>query len=200
MPDPTLQQLIAEKCGTGAWAHINNPNIALAYLDLLEPSDLEEVTIMMDWEEFEEYDKETLQEELAEWYWSLTKTITPDAAMLAQGYELVDLTQCEYIEYMKSAGLPNDEILTYITVYALEEHEEEELGDLMEQFMIVALLSVWPDSIDSVTDANGDPPSEENGYLMAEDGKCFNGIFHSNEKKLPFEIIERENGTWAVKY
>lgn len=200
MPDPTLQQLIAEKCGTGAWAHINNPNIALAYLDLLEPSDLEEVTIMMDWEEFEEYDKETLQKELAEWYWSLTKTITPDAAMLESAYEIGGMPQKDFVYYMRCSDLPNDVVLRYLPGYALENHEEEELGYLMEQFIIVTLLSVWPDSIDSATDANGDPPSEENGYLMDEGGKSFNGIFHSNEKKLPFEIIERENGAWAVKY
>jgi len=128
MPSPDTQRLIAEKCGISSWAYINNPNIALAYLDLLEPGDLDEVTIMMDWEEFENYDKETLQQELAEWYWSLARTITPDASMLDAGYEFVDMSQSDYIGYMRDAKLPNNVILEYITKYALERHEEEELG------------------------------------------------------------------------
>jgi hypothetical protein len=41
MPSPDTQRLIAEKCGISSWAYINNPNIALAYLDLLEPGDLD---------------------------------------------------------------------------------------------------------------------------------------------------------------
>ena len=200
MPDPAIQKLIAENCSTSGWAQINNANITLAYLDLLEPGDLDEVTIMMDWEVFEDYDKETLQEELAEWYWSHARKMTPNDLMLELAHELVSMPQKDYIDYMRSANLPNDVILAYITDYALENHEEEELGGLMEQFIITVLLSVWTDSIDSVTDENGDPPCEENGYMMAEDGKSFNGIFYSRGKRYPFKMVERENGSWGVVY
>jgi hypothetical protein len=107
---------------------------------------------MMSWEEFEDYDKETLQQELAEWYWCLAKTTIPDAYMLDAGYEIIGMTQSEYIKYMKDAILPTDTILKYITEYALEKDDgEDQTRDLIGQLSMIVLQSDWPDKIESIT-------------------------------------------------
>jgi hypothetical protein len=198
MPNSDIQKLIGQKCGIGSWAYINNPNIALAYLDLLEPSDLDEVTIMMSWEEFEDYDKETLQEELAEWYWSIAKTTVPDAFMLKEGYEYADMTQIEYIDYMRNANLPTDVIVQYITECALEKAEDEERRALTEQLITTVLQPTWPDAIKSISDKNNVPPCEENNFMLSEHGNSYRGFFCSMGSKHYFEIIYREDGVWDI--
>jgi hypothetical protein len=199
MKDSGLLQLISEKCGIGSWSHINSPNIALAFLDLLDPRELTEVDIMMDWVEFEDYEREVLQQGLADWYYSLAAKIVPDVSMLSQAYEIAALSQSEYIELMRDASLPNEVIIEYVTE-ALASSDDDDRGELMEQFLIALIHSVWVGPISSVTDSNGNVPCEENDYLMSLDGKSFAGIFHSDSASYPFRIVEKADGTWGITY
>jgi hypothetical protein len=75
----------------------------------------------------------------------------------------------------------------------------------METFFKKVISSVYMDGVTEVTDAEGNPPTESNNYLMADDGKSFSGIFYDsppNEqaKKFPFSISEGQGGTWSIKY
>jgi hypothetical protein len=47
----------------------------------------------------------------------------------------------------------------------------------------------------------GKPPSEENNFLMNEDGTEFKGLFFDavGKKKFPFRLSE-SNGKWSVEY
>lgn len=81
-------------------------------------------------------------------------------------------------------------------------------GDMskkVELFLKKVIASVYLDGVTSVTDREGNPPNEDNNYLLSEDGKSFAGIFYDappneNAKKFPFKISEKANGKWQIKY
>ena len=81
-------------------------------------------------------------------------------------------------------------------------------GDMskkIELFLKKVIASVYLDGVTKVTDKDGNPPNEENNYLLSEDGKSFAGIFYDappNEdaKKFPFKISEKSNGKWQIRY
>lgn len=74
----------------------------------------------------------------------------------------------------------------------------------MELFFKKVIASVYLDGVDSVTDAQGNPPTESNNYLMSDDGKSFSGIFYDEQgekaKKFPFQIVEAGSGKWSIRY
>jgi hypothetical protein len=79
------------------------------------------------------------------------------------------------------------------------------LSEKMETFFKKVISSVYLDGVTEVTDVQGNPPTESNNYLMADDGKSFSGIFYDsppNEqaKKFTFSITEGEGGKWGIKY
>jgi hypothetical protein len=85
------------------------------------------------------------------------------------------------------------------------EGQPDPLSEKMETFFKKVISSVYLDGVTEVTDAQGNPPTESNNYLMADDGKSFSGIFYDsppNEqaKKFPFSISEGQGGTWSIKY
>jgi len=86
-----------------------------------------------------------------------------------------------------------------------EQAPADPLSDKMELFFKKIISSVYLDGVTEVTDAQGNPPSASNNYLMAPDGKSFSGIFYDsppNEKarQFPFSITEGQQGTWQIKY
>ena len=85
------------------------------------------------------------------------------------------------------------------------EQAPDPLSEKMETFFKKVISSVYLDGVTEVTDAQGNPPTSANNYLMAPDGKSFSGIFYDsppNEKarKFPFVISENQQGTWQIKY
>jgi len=88
---------------------------------------------------------------------------------------------------------------------AEQQTDPDPLSEKMELFFKKVIASVYLDGVTSVTDAQGNPPTEANNYLMAEDGKSFSGIFYdspANEKgkQFPFTITEGATGKWNINY
>lgn len=87
----------------------------------------------------------------------------------------------------------------------IEEGAPDPLSEKMELFFKKVISSVYLDGVTSVTDAEGNPPTSANNYLLSPDGKSFSGIFYDappNEKarKFPFLLSEGQDGTWSIKY
>jgi hypothetical protein len=85
------------------------------------------------------------------------------------------------------------------------EQAPDPLSEKMEMFFKKVISSVYLDGVTEVTDAQGNPPTSANNYLMAPDGKSFSGVFYDappNEKarKFAFLISEDQNGSWQIKY
>lgn len=85
------------------------------------------------------------------------------------------------------------------------EGQPDPASEKMELFLKKVISSVYRDGVTEVTDLQGNPPTESNNYLMADDGKSFSGIFYDsppNEeaRKFPFKISEGEGGVWNIKY
>lgn len=81
----------------------------------------------------------------------------------------------------------------------------EDMTKKVTLFLKKVIASVYLDGVTSVTDKDGNPPNEDNNYLLSEDGKSFSGIFYDappneNAKKFPFKISEKANGKWQIKY
>lgn len=74
----------------------------------------------------------------------------------------------------------------------------------VELFLKKVIASVYRDGVRSVTDNQGNPPNEGNGFLMSPDGKSFSGIFYDSDrssgKKFPFVIQENNQGNFEIKY
>jgi hypothetical protein len=75
----------------------------------------------------------------------------------------------------------------------------------MELFLKKVIASVYMDGVTEVTDAQGNPPTAANNYLLSEDGKYFSGIFYDsppNEqaKKFPFKISNKGGDDWQIEY
>lgn len=85
------------------------------------------------------------------------------------------------------------------------EQTADPLSEKMELFFKKVISSVYLDGVTEVTDAQGNPPTTANNYLMAPDGKSFSGIFYDSPpndkaKQFPFVISENQQGTWQIKY
>jgi hypothetical protein len=83
--------------------------------------------------------------------------------------------------------------------------ETGDLSDKIEKFLQKVIASVYLDGVSSVTDAEGNPPNENNNYLLSEDGSEFSGVFYdnsdsSNPKQFPFQIQETASNKWSIKY
>jgi hypothetical protein len=85
------------------------------------------------------------------------------------------------------------------------EQTPDPLSEKMELFFKKVISSVYLDGVTSVTDAEGNPPTSANNYLLSPDGKSFSGIFYDSPptgkaKKYSFLIAEGQDGTWSIKY
>lgn len=83
--------------------------------------------------------------------------------------------------------------------------ENKDMSRKIELFMRKLISSVYTDGVTSVSDVKGNPPSAQNNYLMASDGKSFSGIFYDSgeggtPKKFPFKIKENSKGSWEIVY
>jgi hypothetical protein len=80
---------------------------------------------------------------------------------------------------------------------------EDDMSGKMETFLKKVISSVYLDGVSSVTDDNGDPPNENNNYLLSDDGKEFSGVFYGSTVKgkeaFPFTITDN-NGKWSIEY
>lgn len=85
-----------------------------------------------------------------------------------------------------------------------EDFAEGDMGSKMEKFLQKVIGTVYMDGVGKVVDSNGKPPSEENNFLMSDDGKEFSGVFFDKrkprEKHFPFTIQEKANGQWSINY
>jgi hypothetical protein len=81
---------------------------------------------------------------------------------------------------------------------------EEEMGSKMEKFLRKVISTVYLDGVGRVTDNKGKPPSEDNNFLLSDDGKEFSGVFFDSrqpkEKHYPFTITEKSDGQWSIRY
>ena len=107
----------------------------------------------------------------------------------------------EVVEEEMMAKGPGGEIVEA----GVEEEQIDPLSEKMELFFKKIIASVYLDGVTAVTDMEGNPPNEANGYLLSPDGKTFTGIFYDmppNEKgkKFPFVISEKSEGNWAISY
>jgi hypothetical protein len=83
--------------------------------------------------------------------------------------------------------------------------QSDAMSEKMETFLKKVIASVYLDGVTEVTDAEGNPPTAANNYLLSEDGKNFSGIFYDsppNEKakQFPFVISEKSDGAWQIQY
>jgi hypothetical protein len=80
---------------------------------------------------------------------------------------------------------------------------EDDMSGKMETFLKKVISSVYLDGVSSVTDDNGDPPNENNNFLLSDDGKEFSGVFYGSTGKgkeaFPFTITDN-NGKWKIEY
>jgi len=80
---------------------------------------------------------------------------------------------------------------------------EDDMSGKMETFLRKVIASVYLDGVSSVTDEEGDPPNENNNYLLSDDGKEFSGVFYGSTGKgkeaFPFTITDN-NGKWKIEY
>ena len=78
---------------------------------------------------------------------------------------------------------------------------EGDMGSKVNKFLSKVIASVYTDGVNRVTDRNGNPPSEENNFLMNEDGTEFSGLFYDvvGKKKFPFKLTDND-GQWSVEY
>lgn len=101
--------------------------------------------------------------------------------------------------------LPHElETTTDFTELDTEDFAEGDMGTKMEQFLKKVIGTVYLDGVGRVTDSKGKPPSEENNFLLSEDGKEFSGMFFDKqkprEKHYPFTITEKSDGQWSIRY
>lgn len=147
---------------------------------------------------------------------TLDKVSFPDGASYEEFSEVVDrLIKVNPAEWPFSESI--QEIQSEKLLFEVEEEPFEfseddfdfaspgDMSDKIELFLKKVIASVYLDGVTSVTDKNGNPPNEENNYLLSEDGKSFAGIFYDappneNAKKFPFKISEKSNGTWQIRY
>jgi hypothetical protein len=88
---------------------------------------------------------------------------------------------------------------------AMGQAPADPLSDKMELFLKKIISSVYRDGVTDVTDLEGNPPTAANNYLLSEDGKSFSGIFYDSPpgeqaKKYPFQIMDKGDNQWAIKY
>jgi hypothetical protein len=80
---------------------------------------------------------------------------------------------------------------------------EGDMSSKMETFLKKVIASVYLDGVTDVTDEDGNPPNEENNYLLSDDGKEFSGVFYGSSKEgtktYPFAITDH-NGKWKIEY
>ena len=71
----------------------------------------------------------------------------------------------------------------------------------VSSFLTSLLKKYYGPNIAGVADAKGQPPSEDNNYLMSEDGNTFEGVFHDPVKMESFSFVFKRTKTgWSVKY
>ena len=83
--------------------------------------------------------------------------------------------------------------------------EEGDMSHKIEAFLRKCIASVYLDGVDDVSDSEGNPPNEQNNYLLSEDGTEFSGIFYDRDsatgktKEFPFSIRD-SGGKWSISY
>jgi hypothetical protein len=131
-----------------------------------------------------------------------------------------DATYEEYCEvfdkllYVEPGQFPNPEsvlevktgqllVETQDFAEAFDFAEDDNLSSNVEKFLKKVIASVYTDGVSDVSDAEGNPPSEANNYLLSEDGTQFSGVFYdkggSRKKEYPF-VISEQNGRWSISY
>jgi len=85
-----------------------------------------------------------------------------------------------------------------------EDFAEGDMGPKMESFLRKVIGTVYLDGVGKITDSKGKPPSEDNNFLLSDDGKEFSGVFFDKakprEKHYPFTISEKSDGQWSIRY
>ena len=85
-----------------------------------------------------------------------------------------------------------------------EDFAEGDMSKKMEDFLRKVIGTVYLDGVGRITDNKGKPPSENNNFLLSDDGKEFSGMFFDKkkprEKHYPFTITEKSDGQWSIRY
>ena len=85
------------------------------------------------------------------------------------------------------------------------EGDMDGMGDKVETFFKKVISSVYLNGVTKVTDKEGNPPSDDNNFLLAPDGKSFSGVFYDEApnqpvKSYPFSLTEGKSNKWSIKY
>jgi len=85
------------------------------------------------------------------------------------------------------------------------EGDMDGMGDKVETFFKKVISSVYLNGVTKVTDKEGNPPSDDNNFLLAPDGKSFSGVFYDEVpnqpvKSYPFSLTEGKSNKWSIKY
>ena len=85
--------------------------------------------------------------------------------------------------------------------FDLVDFAEGGMGPKVGKFLAKVISSIYTDGVTRVTDRKGNPPSEENNFLLNEDGTEFSGLFFDavGKKKFPFKLSDN-NGKWSLQY
>lgn len=111
-----------------------------------------------------------------------------------------NLTPDDIVE-IPVAKLLDDSPEVDFSEFDTEDFAEGDMGGKVQKFLTKIISTIYTDGVTRVTDRNGQPPSEENNFLMNEDGTEFSGLFFDavGKKKFPFRIAEK-GGKWSIEY
>ena len=130
----------------------------------------------------------------------------PSSNLLYEVDNWDDFSEFDFADEVITEGIeidaPGEEV---VEEQVTEEQVADPLSEKMELFFKKVISSVYLDGVSSVTDAEGNPPTSANNYLLSPDGKSFSGIFYDSPpnnkaKKFTFTILEGEDGSWSIKY
>jgi len=108
-----------------------------------------------------------------------------------------DITSIREEAFSESSGVEDfSEIDSFFDDFA----EGDDLAAKMEEFLGKTIATVYTSGLDRVSDSEGNPPSEENNYLLNEDGTMFSGKFYDDDDIFSFKIMEETPENWVIEY
>lgn len=71
----------------------------------------------------------------------------------------------------------------------------------VSSFLTSILTNYYGPNIAGVADAKGQPPSEDNNYLLDESGDKYEGVFHDSVKQQSHSFtLTRTKKGWSLTY
>ena len=141
-------------------------------------------------------------------------------SLLGELSKFGDLSHLEYSEWVELRdNLLNqkaqdwedlDAVLSYKLEEFLEKQDYESFSESfdfveissekMEEFLGKVISTIYTDGVTSVMSNSGEKPSEDNNYLMDDEGNTISGIFTDEELRFVFNMNRDQEGKWSISY